>query len=653
MKTDLSTQFNLPKYTKGKSFADASKAIEAKFKGRNDKASIETKQELLERLSQAQEYLKQQSQAEANNKMALGGFEDSTFGKGLQEGATGEEVSGSIGAGLGALTTGLDLAKGAFGPTGIDTSGATEAPDVQTRGGSALGGAMKGAAAGASFGPWGAAIGGVVGGAAGLLKGGKENRAAEKAEYNNDLMKANNFRPSNFALGGYTDPTHPKKEIKNLTPEERAALDAKLKSQSLTEGVFSNNAATYDPRGDGGIFAKVGYNKQTHPNLDLGKYKDVNYFNPQLSEDGRYTLNNTKDNPANADLYKKQLSYIQGLNPKANIATNNDSGFKPLINQQAMGGYQNKYVNGGKPTIEQNQEGLYVDADKLGLNAAGFEAYQKANPMGTYEQPINQPINQPYGISGFGQKNRYNTGVDLINRNNAKEDLLALNSNIIDKNKTNQYIQNNQPPKNNNILDKAGNFLKENYGNILSYTPLLGNLTNKLEKPVTERGTRLDNTYQPQLFDEQSLINQVNQNNVNKGLTESSGGDLGALRTNLLASNLNKTKAVSDAYMKGEQINRGEKQFQFQSGMNRDQFNAQLNESYIDRKARDEGAYNTAKSAQRAAIFEDIGSIGKEESYKKIVKEMFGYKWNGKYFVDKEGKKVEQSTIDAKLKDKK
>lgn len=62
---NLPKQMNLPNYIKNKSFADASKAINNKFKDRNDKPSLETKKILLERLANVQEILKQQKEQEA------------------------------------------------------------------------------------------------------------------------------------------------------------------------------------------------------------------------------------------------------------------------------------------------------------------------------------------------------------------------------------------------------------------------------------------------------------------------------------------------------------------------------------------------------------------------------------------------------------
>ncbi len=237
-------QFNLPKYVKGKSFAEASKFIAKKFKDRNDPESIATLNELQGRLKQAQEFVKQQQEArtkpQGNNSFKLGGDTDPQQsmlnnrgailqGQVDQAGLTGQTGSASItggvvdgasspntggpsaegggGAGLagmlkgkagagtskggagvagylGAATTALDLGQTAFGDTGIDTSGRSEGPEVGSNGGAMAGGAMKGAQAGSAFGGWGMAAGAVIGGAAGFLGNKKKKKDAAKANIN-------------------------------------------------------------------------------------------------------------------------------------------------------------------------------------------------------------------------------------------------------------------------------------------------------------------------------------------------------------------------------------------------------------------------------------------------------------------------------------
>ena len=203
-------------------------------------------------------------------------------------------------------------------------------------------------------------------------------------------------------------------------------------------------------------------------------------------------------------------------------------------------------------------------------------------------------------------------------------------------------------------IGRGANWLGENFGNIMQYAPIAGNLNelNKLDKPVTRRGDRLGNKYEKDLFNTQSLINQINNNNVNRALEESSTGNLGALRSNILAANANKNRAISDALIKGDQINRDEGRFEFQSDFNRDRINTQLDLNYLNRQDADQGAYESARSNLRQQLFSDIGDIGREEVNKKLVREMFGYKWNGKYFVDDKGKEYTQAEVAKKIKQK-
>lgn len=217
----LIKEFKLPSYIKNKSFAEASKLINAKFKGQNDKDSQETLKELQQRLQAAQEYVKQQSEPQSppvisSDPNSPAGSESMNSDQNISNGD--EQAAGMQGAGanvmramntngggapnqfflggdadkegpgaagyMGAATGALELGQMAFGKPNVDTSGATAPMESQTKGAGALGGAMKGAQAGMAFGPWGAAIGGVVGGAAGLLGAGKAQEAEQEAQIN-------------------------------------------------------------------------------------------------------------------------------------------------------------------------------------------------------------------------------------------------------------------------------------------------------------------------------------------------------------------------------------------------------------------------------------------------------------------------------------
>jgi len=87
--------------------------------------------------------------------------------------------------------------------------------------------------------------------------------------------------------------------------------------------------------------------------------------------------------------------------------------------------------------------------------------------------------------------------------------------------------------------------------------------------------------------------------------------------------------------------------------MQKDQINAQLEGDYINRRAQDVGAFESTKSKLQRQIAEDAGAIGREEVDKKLVKEMFGYKWNGKYYIDKDGKVVPNNVVAAQVADAK
>lgn len=69
---DLKSEYNLPNALKGKTFAKASEIINNKFKEREDKVSLETKQVFLDRLASLQEELKQ---AEKDAKMIVNGID--------------------------------------------------------------------------------------------------------------------------------------------------------------------------------------------------------------------------------------------------------------------------------------------------------------------------------------------------------------------------------------------------------------------------------------------------------------------------------------------------------------------------------------------------------------------------------------------------
>lgn len=257
---DIISKFNLPKYIKGKSFAEASKCIAKKFKGRTSPEDLATLNDLQGRLRQAQEFIKaekekrsrpqtndmpdgavmpganyadaSQTGSEQTNEYEEGG---GLLSKLFAKDTSGAEGKVGVGGYMQAATGALDMANTAFGKPNIDTSGATAAPDVPSQGASAAMGAIKGMQAGKAFGPWGAGIGAVVGAGAGIIGGKKAQDAAVEANWQHTSAQhnkaTNNYKSGGKLLanmyepGGDTDPENPYAEYEQTLAEMKAGIN--------------------------------------------------------------------------------------------------------------------------------------------------------------------------------------------------------------------------------------------------------------------------------------------------------------------------------------------------------------------------------------------------------------------------------------------
>lgn len=90
---DLKSEYNLPNALRGKTFAKASEIINNKFKEREDKVSLETKQVFLDRLASLQEELKQ---AEKDAEMIANGIDPNIENQAVLD-AQNEQTIDSIG----------------------------------------------------------------------------------------------------------------------------------------------------------------------------------------------------------------------------------------------------------------------------------------------------------------------------------------------------------------------------------------------------------------------------------------------------------------------------------------------------------------------------------------------------------------------------
>jgi hypothetical protein len=194
--------------------------------------------------------------------------------------------------------------------------------------------------------------------------------------------------------------------------------------------------------------------------------------------------------------------------------------------------------------------------------------------------------------------------------------------------------------------NKTGNFINENGANALRYTPAVINafqLNQHNKRGYDTVNPMINNIrYNPQYMDERALTNQINaeSNYAGNALANASNGSLGMLSNNILASQLNKTRGLSDAYSRVADVNRNENRTGQQFNLGVDEANLARRINAEDMTARNKGAFLTEQSKLRAQIGNDLGNIGKEGVYKKLVKEGFGYTYDGKYVTDNQGNKV-------------
>jgi hypothetical protein len=268
----------------------------------------------------------------------------------------------------------------------------------------------------------------------------------------------------------------------------------------------------------------------------------------------------------------------------------------------------------------------------------------------------NSTPNLDVGYTAYGANMMKNT--DLLNikntiKNNdfkkASEEFLGVKSNLNDdafnftiNGDVSKFTESNPNMKSsadgtytNNFKfkdSKLGRFL-DNNKSALRYAPIAMNAYQlaTMKKPEIERLNRLDSRYQQQYVDERRLINSVNEGFGTGQALEGSGGSLGRYSTLSRANQLNKTKAISDAYMKVSDVNRAENSKAQSFNKETDIFNIGQDNRERDINARNRAAYDNNKSKYLSAIGTDLGQIGKEYLYKDQAENIFGYDWKGEY----------------------
>jgi len=532
------SQYNLPKSLVGKSVADATKYIDNKFKGRNDKISQSTKNLMLSKIAEAQEAMKPQEESsiQDNNQvsdidqsqMRYGGYRKKMFAGGPEEDikpsiVTNEaqiEVNNKMSAGLtnnSTLNNGIGIATSALGNIGQsmfqeNARNLNYSPQEQM----AQGAWEKGKDAVAAAIP----IAGLFRGVEKLGKGLGQSIGGDKG--------------GDFA-NGFLDP------MQNVFSKDTNVGE---KTLSLLDPVVS------------GLIMQKKNNKRRAEVAG----KNAQAFNSQFNDIYAYGGNIKSQKYANGGVFPKPTPNLLYPNLLNNFDINSEIILPDKIESEII------------PTQTQ----------------AGFEQYYKDNTT------------QPLSIS---------------------QKLQALNKKA-------------QP-----YLTKAGDML----GSASRYAPIAANAyqLSQLKKPEGVRLNRLDNRYKTNYVDMAQQQNIVNQelNNTNSAIQQS-GASQGAARNAILGAQLNKTKALSNAYMNAEAQNRQQDDRAQTFNLGVDQTNLQQSNSELDINDRNSAAYRNEKSKYISAIGNDIGEIGKEQIYKKIARNTTGYNWDGEYVKSPEGKVV-------------
>lgn len=392
-------------------------------------------------------------------------------------------------------------------------------------------------------------------------------------------------------------------------------------------GVINPNAnyLAFDRRIDPNLKSNW-INPQTGDGVELYEYDFGSKYNPPAPKNNKAktsgkvpTVSQTKKISANPNVSKKPVVTPNQISPvssgyKFAMGGNMYEGGGPFSKSGGVGMYDPTAIKLGEPT--QSSEFLnnfnYAKNRALDPSLVSISDSELSNPTNGYSNPELAPTYKTRPQSNFGKNLGETAG-------------------------------------------KVGKFAKDNYGNALRYAPVAMNAyqLHKLNKEGYDTvNPILNNTrYNPEYMDEKALTNQINaeSNYAGSALANSTNGSLGSLRNNILGSQLNKTKALSDAYSKVADANRGQNAAAQQFNLGVDEANIARRVSAEDKTAMNKGAFNTEKSKLQAQIGNDLGNIGKEQVYKKLAKEAFGYTYDGTYVKDKQGNIVKDPTTGEPL----
>jgi hypothetical protein len=604
---NIVSQYNLPKSLVGKSVADATKMIDNKFKGRNDKISQSTKNSMLSKIAEAQEAMKPQEP----EMMQQEGIEPQMAGNASQLGQM--SLGGNIGGNIdgNAITTGAsglyDMGDEIFGKSKLNTSGIQPMSGASAAG-SAGSGALKGASTGAAIGSIipgvgtliGAGVGALAGGISGFI-GGRKDERAQLDNNNRYAVNLNKQFSDQYSYGGELKP----KKITKQQIQDTVIVPG-------TNPSLSNDRFKYAIGEQGGV---------THGTLGTSGY--YLYYDKKPGEPGfNPDAHREFVTQSGYDTYMKSpqgQQYRQRLQNKT--LPNVQFSLNPNMNQ----------MSGGGPLPYD------IKTDKnLFINNFGV-------PVRDAARPVARPIPPSYG--DLISKGDYETPEEMLSKPTGYGDYLRGDANL-DRTVNDSDILKTKPGFGKQVWDNtkiAGKFVNDNLGNIARYAPVVANAyqLSQLEKPQYESLARLSNRYQPEYVDEAQLQNIAKQsmNNTVNAISQS-GASQGQIRASVLGSQLQRTKALSDSYGQAAAQNRATNDRAQTFNLGVDQVNLQQSNNELDINDRNKGNYDTQKSKLISQLGNDVGNIGKEQVQKKIIAKTLGYKWDGEFVKSPDGNVV-------------
>jgi hypothetical protein len=668
---NLIKQFNLPGYITNKSVSDASKAIDDKFKDRQDKYAQETKKTLLDRLAQAQEHLKAQEQAQQQqinqsmqaNSQQVPDMMEGQIPEGMEEftepqqNPQEEMMEGQqqmyLGGDINKTSNIYSNQKYMFGgkinrydyggpfedenPYFIKSKEQLVKSQGQTDTVNAESGLMskestanttnKESGFNASkFTQLGTGIGnsiynqdqnkntqiGAIN-TAGASIGGDAGKYTQAATGIYD-MGQEAFGKSNVDTSG-------KQSVHGASAGKSAGSGAlKGASTGAALGSVVPGVGTVIGAGVGAIVGGVtGF---------IGGKKDET---AQALNNQRYSrnINNQFQDPQN------QAAYGGTLNPGVKYSVGNST-IRPSVeiknNTVAM------MANGGELTKDMFDNGSNLYTNRY---AVGGQLPVKPKYYDDYVKASNYNPNNEGTISDQGITSK------LANDYLKVEPTATLPTSEM-LNPTTNTTSSTSKNKESWLDRNSGKF-----GEAARYAPIAMNAyqLSQLKSPQGVQYNTSDVKYKPQYVDEAQLQNIAAQNQRNQiNAVSESGGSEGANRAAILGAGVNMNRGLSEAYlnMKDRNMSMSDRAQQFDSAINSQ--NIAIKNRAIDEMRADKGNYDTQKSKFLSAIGTDVGSVGKEEVNKTQIAAMLGYDWRGNYMVDPET--GERITAERMAKDK-